>query len=73
MMIVKERRISAVFAAFAWIALVYLWQADVPEFSLATIDSPKASHIERTDRALAGSSARKAVTLASAPHGRTRE
>jgi len=72
MMIVKERRISAVFAAFAWIALIYLWQADVLELS-ATIDSPQASHIERTDRALAGSSAREEVTLATARHAQTRE
>lgn len=73
MMIVKERRISAVFAAFAWIALVYLWQADGLELSLATSDSPEVNRIERTDHALAGSSAREEVTLASARHGSTRE
>lgn len=47
MMIVKERRWTAVLAAFAWVALVYLWQAGTigPEYS-AGIDSPEASHIE---------------------------
>lgn len=48
MMIVKERSFTAVLAAFAWIALVYLWQAGALDSDphQATIDASQASHTE---------------------------
>jgi hypothetical protein len=45
MMIVKERPISAVVAAVAWITMLHVWQFASSESQRNEVDAPEPAHI----------------------------